>query len=83
MNSLLQLRDGRDDIKKIRPVLDVSTRWNSTFKMLEAAMELKDPLMMHIAADPDLRRYALSDIQWNYLERLMKLLKVSYGLLML
>jgi hypothetical protein len=78
MNSLIQLRDGREDVKKIKPVIDIPTRWNSTFYMLESAFELKAPLMMHITTDPDLRQYALSDEEWDYLDRLMVLLKVQY-----
>jgi hypothetical protein len=46
--------------------------------MLESAFELKAPLMMHITTDPDLRQYALSDEEWDYLDRLMVLLKVQY-----
>ena len=56
---------------------DVSTRWNSTFNMLDFAIE-------HIAAintitgdrDMKLRQYELSEDDWNFARQLQDVLKV-------
>jgi hypothetical protein len=55
---------------------DVKTRWNSTFLMLERALELREPLDNFAACDRDLREYQLTDEEWSLLETVSGLLKV-------
>jgi hypothetical protein len=77
MNHLIRLRDGCSNVKKIKPVLDVATRWNSTYYMIDKAIELRTPLTMIISTDADLQPFLLSDDEWNYLRRMKVLLEVK------
>jgi hypothetical protein len=77
MGHLIRLRDGCPDVRKIKPVLDVATRWNSTYHMIDKAVELRTPLTMLISTDADLQPFLLSDEEWMYLRRMKILLEVS------
>ena len=57
---------------------DVRTRWNSTYEMLDFAIEYRDALDT-IAGDQDmkLRQYELSKDDWNVAIQLRDVLKVS------
>jgi hypothetical protein len=55
---------------KIRPkelVVDVRTRWNSTYDMIERALELRKPLDEMAELVSDLRKYKLTDGEWKLL----------------
>ncbi|KAJ1688149.1 hypothetical protein LUZ63_019539 [Rhynchospora breviuscula] len=60
-----------------KPQWDVPTRWNSTYLMLELALELKPAIMRHASLDKKFSK-ALSDSQWGILKELVKHLKVFY-----
>jgi hAT family C-terminal dimerisation region/BED zinc finger len=55
-------------------VLDVKTRWNSTYAMVERALELREPLGITLGACKDLASYQLTDNEWQLLERVRPLL---------
>jgi len=57
-------------------ILDVKTRWNSTFLMLQRALELRGPLGDVATLDRDLRAYHLTDEEWSMLETVCNLLSV-------
>ncbi|KAJ1700792.1 hypothetical protein LUZ63_000571 [Rhynchospora breviuscula] len=60
-----------------KPAWDVPTRWNSTYLMLELAMELKPALYRYASLD---KRYNLNptDFQWEAVKVLAVHLKVFY-----
>ncbi|KAJ1686724.1 hypothetical protein LUZ63_018114 [Rhynchospora breviuscula] len=60
-----------------KPQWDVPTRWNSTYLMLELALELKPAIMRYALLDKKFSK-ALSDSQWGILKELVKHLKVFY-----
>jgi hypothetical protein len=56
---------------------DVATRWNSTFDMLDYALEHRkavDTVMQR--RDLHLRKYELADHEWEIVEQLRDVLKV-------
>ncbi|KAJ4808891.1 Zinc finger BED domain-containing protein DAYSLEEPER [Rhynchospora pubera] len=61
-----------------QPAWDVPTRWNSTFLMLELALELKQAICRYASLD---KRYSIkiSDFQWEAVHALVAELKVFYG----
>lgn len=57
---------------------DVATRWNSTFDMLEYALNHRDALdVVTQRRDLGLRKFELTDIEWEVAEQLRDVLKVS------
>jgi hypothetical protein len=57
-------------------IVDVRTRWNSTFLMLERALELRGPLGDVATLDKDLHAYQITDEEWSMLETVCDLLKM-------
>ena len=57
---------------------DVSTRWNSTYDMLEFALEFRDALDS-ITSDKEmkLRKYEMDEEEWEIAQQLRDVLKVS------
>jgi hypothetical protein len=61
---------------------DVTTRWNSTFDMLDFAVEHITAINI-ITADHKLRDYELSEGDWGIARQLRDVLKVFFSLLIL
>lgn len=56
---------------------DVATRWNSTFDMLAAFIEMKDIVVQFLdRASNGLSEYTLDDEEWEAVGDLVKALKV-------
>jgi len=55
-------------------VVDVNTQWNSTFLMIQHALELREPLESTVASDHELCGCGLTDDEWNLLIIVSKLL---------
>jgi hypothetical protein len=60
---------------------DVTTRWNSTYDMLNFALAFREALDT-ITGDKDmkLRKYEMDDEEWETAEQLRDVLKVSLSL---
>lgn len=55
-------------------ILDVKTRWNSTFWMMHRCQELRIPYDATIKSVPKLKKYSLSDHEWARISDLVQLL---------
>lgn len=57
------------------PILDVPTRWNSTFNMIQRALDLKTPLRSLCTNDNTLKKYLITEPEWINIEKLKELLQ--------
>lgn len=73
MESICQQKE----VKYLVPIIDVATRWNSTYDMLIRAHELKDVISdtFYQHKDKELFTLVLSDNDWNCIEQLIEVLK--------
>lgn len=55
-------------------VMDVKTRWNSTFAMVDRGLEMRRAYNMTCGSIPELGVYALNEKEWRVLEELQKIL---------
>lgn len=62
-------------IKYLTPILDVATRWNSTFLMIERAEKLRTPLRAFCASEKSLNGFVMNEYQWTELQAIKKFLK--------
>lgn len=56
------------------PIIDVATRWNSTFQMLQRADYLKTPLRALCLSEKNLNKFLMSEREWHDLDRVKVLL---------
>lgn len=57
------------------PVVDVSTRWNSTYLMIERAFYLRTPLRALCSSEKSLKKYLTNEEEWTNLNTLKELLQ--------
>ena len=61
-------------IKSLRPIIDVKTRWNSTYKMIDRAEYLKIALNSLCSGESSLTMFALPESEWVELRIIKNLL---------
>ena len=69
----LQLSCDVCSVKNLKLVLDVETRWNSTFEMIKRALELKNPLL-HVCSSHDTLE-SMNDTEWSIISMIAEILK--------
>lgn len=62
-------------IKYTKPRLDCKTRWNSTFDMLFSIYSMKIPMTSLLCSCHEIKKFQLSDKEWDLLEWIMNFLK--------
>ncbi|KAJ6648390.1 putative AC transposase, partial [Pseudolycoriella hygida] len=65
-------------LKYLTPILDVMTRWNSTYDMILRAEYLKVPLKMLFSGEKSLASLRITDRQWLELSEVKKVLQKFY-----
>jgi len=65
----------RLEMKPLRPLCDVRTRWGSTKRMLDRALEYK-AVVNEVCQNKQLRQYEIDEPEWDALANLRDLLKV-------
>ncbi|GES98509.1 zinc finger BED domain-containing protein RICESLEEPER 2-like [Rhizophagus clarus] len=65
------------NIPNLNVMLDVHTRWNSTYDMLVKVRKLKEPLNTLSNSDPTLRPFTINEKKWVHLLKIEELLKIS------
>lgn len=64
-----------EKVTYFRPILDVKTRWNSTYDMLERAFELKPALNHLCKVNKELVHLEVTKEEWELLERVAVMLE--------
>ncbi|KAJ3708862.1 hypothetical protein LUZ61_012567 [Rhynchospora tenuis] len=65
------------DAPNRKPAWDVETRWNSTYLMLELALQLKEAINRYALSDPNFD-VCPDDVDWEHVEALVCHLKIFY-----
>ena len=63
------------NVKYIKPILDVRTRWNSTCDMLDIAFKLKSALMMLWEHCSNLKEFKIEENEWSIIQNILEFLK--------
>ncbi|CAB5351658.1 unnamed protein product [Rhizophagus irregularis] len=63
-------------VKDLNLILDVKTRWNSTYLMIERALQLQKPLDETIRIEPELEGFSISSNEWQTLKELCRVFAV-------
>lgn len=58
-----------------RPIIDVKTRWNSTYDMLNWSFKYKLPINVFCDANISFKTIKPSNVEWNLIERVLNYLK--------
>ncbi|OXA46906.1 putative AC transposase [Folsomia candida] len=64
-----------NNIKDNKLIIDVKTRWNSTYLMITRAQQLKIPIIVFCTTEPKFQNYLLTDEDWRALDCLQQVLQ--------
>ncbi|GBC49849.2 zinc finger BED domain-containing protein RICESLEEPER 2-like [Rhizophagus irregularis DAOM 181602=DAOM 197198] len=67
-----------EDVKNLNLVLDVKTRWNSTYMMLKCALELQKPLHDTTMIERELEEFSISTEEWNQMKELCHVFEIFH-----
>lgn len=59
-------------------ILDVKTRWNSTFEMIQRAIKMREVVDILTSCDVEMRQYALDADDWKVLRDVLDFLQVRF-----
>ncbi|CAB4400311.1 unnamed protein product [Rhizophagus irregularis] len=59
-------------------MLDIKTRWNSTYLMLDRILKLQKPINDLILLEPDLNKFFISTEKWDIIKELHHILEKFY-----
>jgi hAT family C-terminal dimerisation region len=76
LRRLLEIVCNEKEVKYSVPIIDVVTRWNSTYDMLVRAVEIKDAMSdtFYRHKDRDLINLVLTEADWNCISQLIEVL---------
>ncbi|CAB5193526.1 unnamed protein product [Rhizophagus irregularis] len=66
------------ELTSLNLILDVKTRWNSTFLMLKRALVLREVLDDFIILQRDLNRFIITPEEWDMIKELCRVLEKFY-----
>ena len=63
------------------PILDVKTRWNSIYLLLERAIKLRIPLdLIARQSNMGLAEFAVTDDEWTLVQQIFEFLQIFYDI---
>ena len=74
---MLETACKRLNVKFVKVVGDMPTRWNSSYYMIQTVLRLQEPLRSVISMDDDLKQYTLKEEEWATMYHLSNLLMVK------
>ncbi|CAG8749496.1 7558_t:CDS:2, partial [Funneliformis caledonium] len=66
------------DVKNLNLILDVKTRWNSTYLMLKRALELQKPLNDITMIKQELKIFLILTEEWNHIKELYRVFEIFH-----
>ncbi|CAB4414418.1 unnamed protein product [Rhizophagus irregularis] len=66
------------NLKTLNLILDVKTRWNSTYLMLQRAFELREPLEEITAIDRELEEFTIFTDEWEIIKELCRIFEIFH-----
>jgi hypothetical protein len=64
-----------NNMEVLKPILDVTTRWNSSCEMIERALKVQNVLDAVARTEGELNNNVLTKVEWNRLKQLVEILQ--------